>query len=1242
MADTIVRLVMTTQGVKEGAREFQNFEKTSTRAMSSAEVSVASSLGKIAAQYLSLGVAIRKSMKAMSSGVEFNKFVETQTMAFSVMMKSAEKAKAQMKDLYDFAVSSPLTFKETAGSAKQLMAYGFTAKELIPTMERLGTVALATGHDLGDIAYVYGTLKSQGRAYSRDLMQFGMRGIPIYEELASVMGVTADKIQKMASEGKIGFKEVEKAFMNMTTGSGRFAGTIDGYMETLTGKMSMLGDIVERTLGSLMSNTTNAMKNSIDGIIRTLESSGFQNAIQQIGTEIGILASTMLSVGDALLKLLPVLSAFVKLWITFKALQIAKNVLGPLPNTLFKIGENLINASIQLSAFTTAGAFGLTSLSAGFSNAVLGIKALSAELLAFTIANPWVLAIAGGVAAMGVAVSIAKNAASNRTSTSEDVRADQLAKDYKNTASATSAGSGMTRFGYNLVKPSDVAAIAKEYDLAEDKVAAILIQQNALDDALYRAYINAKNVKAELDLEKQMQELMRGYKSVEEIQMDYFANVTGLAPEAFADPDDWTAKGYKAAQIYVSSLKEATQTQASILGSALLPSDTEAFLKTELDSLLSELMSAGANLPEAERSGYLRGLRERIIAVRLEMEGLSGSVKKTADDIKDLGTWWEPIIQATKLTETAVDDITVSFAKQAEEVDKEAEARKANLMLQYLATTDAEEQANIQMRISGIEALRIQYQQNITKEMEKQIELAKIQEEAAKFDKMVGGDSTYFDKLKGDIFASREAGKNGGATFSGTMGMLGDTAKLATQGTEVGSMLSGGDPVMMLIMSLAEAAASIENVSKLLNPIGTFLDAMFAILEPFINSALKPFVDWIEMLGEIVAKIIAPFISVIQIMQSFTYILSTAIMFPLQLLGAAFVWLNDTVIAPFGNKMIDTINAVIRVMNKIPGVSIRYLDNINLLSNATASLADRMNLAKDSLSASIDYLSDKINSVADKELDTLQELYEVGVFTGAEYEQRQKALTRVESDNLNVPDAYKNLTDVGEMLKSLTLLAEGQLEIANLGDKATPESIKAILNNLGIVYNEKSQEQLFRDAMLKALKDYDASNNSTLNNLSKGGGVDKKGHWESTGTEGWKWVPTTYLPTYTEEVAHTFQEALDAYNAASTQASKDDWAKILIDTAMANTTLTEEQIRNALGIPLASSSSRNIQAPVYIPSSTNQGSGHWYIPSSTNQGSGQNVNVYVNVQGSVTTEDDLARTIAYNINNQRRLGTLTV
>ena len=64
-------------------------------------------------------------------------------MAFEVMMKSADKAKAKVKELYDFAVALPLTFKETVSSSKQLMAYGFAAEDA-GTMEK-PTLSLATG-----------------------------------------------------------------------------------------------------------------------------------------------------------------------------------------------------------------------------------------------------------------------------------------------------------------------------------------------------------------------------------------------------------------------------------------------------------------------------------------------------------------------------------------------------------------------------------------------------------------------------------------------------------------------------------------------------------------------------------------------------------------------------------------------------------------------------------------------------------------------------------------------------------------------------------------------------------------------------------------------------------------------------------------------------------------------------------------------------------------------------------------
>ena len=438
-------------------------------------------------------------------------------------------------------------------------------------------------------------------------------------------------------------------------------------------------------------------------------------------------------------------------------------------------------------------------------------------------------------------------------------------------------------------------------------------------------------------------------------------------------------------------------------------------------------------------------------------------------------------------------------------------------------------------------------------------------------------------------------------------------------------MLSGGDDtVMMFIMSLAEATASIENVSKLLNPIGTFLDSMLSVLEPFINSALQPFVSWIEMAGEVVGKILAPFFSLLQIINSITYQALLPLQLVLQLVGAAFAWLNDSVIAPWGNKFIDMVNGLISMLNKIPGVNIRYLDNINLLSKATASLADRMNLAKDSLSASIDYLSNKINAVADKELDSLQKLYEVGAITGAEYEQRQKNIKRAEFNNLNVPDEYKNISNVGEMWKSLKTLVEGQFEISKLTDP-TPEAIKAVLDRLGIKYTDKPQEQLLYEAVFDALTDYQVAQ---IKYQSEEGAKQAEAYAKRTegdiAIQNWKGQHGLNNP-----VNKYINEKLDAFGKWVSTGFVSPFS--LLGRAVGTPELPRD-------MPIFAHKGEGI-----IPATFMDGirSGELSLSGGKNQGSGQVVYVTVNVQGSVTTEEELSDAVARNIYQRRSMGVTT-
>ena len=110
------------------------------------------------------------------------------------------------------AAKTPFEFPELANATKRLVAYGLAETKVVDTMRRLGDVSAGLGIPMGELADVYGKIKTQGRVFMEDINQLSGRGIPIYKALASTLGVSEDKIRGMVSEGKIGFPEIETAF----------------------------------------------------------------------------------------------------------------------------------------------------------------------------------------------------------------------------------------------------------------------------------------------------------------------------------------------------------------------------------------------------------------------------------------------------------------------------------------------------------------------------------------------------------------------------------------------------------------------------------------------------------------------------------------------------------------------------------------------------------------------------------------------------------------------------------------------------------------------------------------------------------------------------------------------------------------------------------------------------------------------------------------------------------------------
>ena len=184
--------------------------------------------------------------------------------AFETMLHSGEKAKAMILDLAKLAATTPFDMKGVVSGAKQLLAYGFAADQITDTMRRLGDISAGLGLNLQDLTWLYGTTMVQGRLFTRDLMQFTSRGIPMTEALAKQFGVTKDKVSELVTAGKIGFPEVEKAIKSMTDEGGQFGGLMEKQSHSITGQISNIQDSIEMAINDLGTQTEGLMNDALD------------------------------------------------------------------------------------------------------------------------------------------------------------------------------------------------------------------------------------------------------------------------------------------------------------------------------------------------------------------------------------------------------------------------------------------------------------------------------------------------------------------------------------------------------------------------------------------------------------------------------------------------------------------------------------------------------------------------------------------------------------------------------------------------------------------------------------------------------------------------------------------------------------------------------------------------------------------------------------------------------------------
>ena len=227
--------------------------------------------------------------------------------AFQTMLGSKAEADKLMSQLIQTAVITPFNMSDVANSAKQLLAYGVEADKVNETLIRLGDIAAGLSIPINDLAYLYGTTMVQGRMYTQDLNQFLGRGIPLTEELAKQFGVTKNKVKSLVEEGKVGFPEVEKAIISLTSEGGKFGGLMEAQSKSITGQISNIEDQIEQMFNEIGKSSEGAIGAALNGVSSVIDH------WKEIGKVILITATA---------------------YGTYKAALIAMNVIQKISNTL--------------------------------------------------------------------------------------------------------------------------------------------------------------------------------------------------------------------------------------------------------------------------------------------------------------------------------------------------------------------------------------------------------------------------------------------------------------------------------------------------------------------------------------------------------------------------------------------------------------------------------------------------------------------------------------------------------------------------------------------------------------------------------------------------------------------------------------------------------------------------------------------------------------------------------------------
>jgi tape measure domain-containing protein len=280
------------------------------------------------------------------AAIDYNAAMEQASIGFTTLLGSAEKAQSFIADLQKFAATTPFDFPSLQKSANQLLAMGFSAEEVVPTLTSLGDAVAALGGGpemIGRATQALGKMKATGKVTGETMMQISEMGIPAWKLLAKQLGVSTSKAQEMVSKGlvpaNVGIKAITKGIKESNMGGmmAEQSATFVGAMSNITDTVTQAAATAFQPFFEMVSTGAQALATWMGSKEGSAFFQGVQKAVQGVISVLASLVGVVLDMAGAFVPLVSqggvirgvfdtIVGAIKPLWTA--ALGVGKAILG--------------------------------------------------------------------------------------------------------------------------------------------------------------------------------------------------------------------------------------------------------------------------------------------------------------------------------------------------------------------------------------------------------------------------------------------------------------------------------------------------------------------------------------------------------------------------------------------------------------------------------------------------------------------------------------------------------------------------------------------------------------------------------------------------------------------------------------------------------------------------------------------------------------------------------------------------